>query len=87
MYLEPNLKDKLLTDTLQTKNTVRPILSKVEKEILEYIAADMTSQQMSEKMFLSKRTIDGYRLGLLMKLGVKNPAGLVKKALKMGLID
>jgi DNA-binding CsgD family transcriptional regulator len=33
------------------------------------------------------RTIDNYRLSLLVKPGVKNPAGLVKKAIQLGLID
>jgi DNA-binding CsgD family transcriptional regulator len=47
----------------------------------------MTSQQIAEKLFLGKRTIDNYRLNLLMKLGVKNPAGLVKRAIQLGLID
>ncbi len=89
MYLEPVLKDKLLMDNLQTKSAYAtpPVITRLEKDILQLIAADMTSQQIADKLFLSKRTIDNYRLSLLMKLGVKNPAGLVKKAIQLGLIE
>lgn len=89
LYLEPKLRDKVLQDDLQAKKpfAVEPVITRMEKEILKLIAADMTSQQIAEKLFLGKRTIDNYRLNLLMKLGVKNPAGLVKRAIQLGLID
>ncbi len=89
MYLEPVLREKVLHDNLQAKKTfsAEPVITRMEKEVLQLIAADMTSQQVADKLFLSKRTIDNYRLSLLMKLGVKNPAGLVKKAMQLGLID
>lgn len=89
LYLEPALREKVFLDNLQLKHqfAVAPVITRMEKEILMHIAADMTSQQIADKLFLSKRTIDNYRLSLLMKLGVKSPAGLVKKAIQMGLID
>lgn len=89
MYLEPVLQEKVIQDNLQIKRqfAVDPIITRLEKDILRLVAADMTSQQIADKLFLSKRTIDNYRLSLLVKLGVKNPAGLVKKAIQLGLID
>ena len=89
LYLEPVLREKVLLDNLQAKRpfTTAPVITRMEKEVLQLIAADMTSQQIAEKLLLSKRTIDNYRLSLLMKLGVKNPAGLIKKAIQLGLID
>jgi DNA-binding NarL/FixJ family response regulator len=89
LYLEPVLREKVLLDNLQAKQAfaTEPVITRLEKEILKHIAADMTSQQIADTLFLSKRTIDNYRLSLLMKLGVKNPAGLVKKAIQLGLID
>jgi len=89
LYLEPVLREKVLLDNLQAKQAfaTQPVITRLEKEILKHVAADMTSQQIADILFLSKRTIDNYRLSLLMKLGVKNPAGLVKKAIQLGLID
>ena len=88
-YLEPSLKEKVIQDTLQAKKQVsaNPLLSRREKEILRYIASDLTSQQIADKLFISKRTIDNHRLSLLLKLGVKNVAALVKKGIQMGLIE
>lgn len=88
-YLENVLKQKVIQDTLQAKkqNSAAPVLSDREKEVLRYIALDMTSQQIADKIFVSKRTIDYYRLSMLTKLGVKNVGALVKKGIQLGLID
>jgi len=88
-YLEPALKDKVLQDTLQARKQVSadPILSRREKEVLRLIALNLTSQQIADQLFISKRTVDNHRLSLLMKLGVKNVAALVKKAIQLGLIE
>ncbi len=88
-YLETILKEKVIQDTLQAKKQVSagPVLSDREIEVLRYIARDMTSQQIADKICVSKRTIDYYRLSMLTKLGVKNVGALVKKGIQLGLID
>ena len=88
-FLEPVLKEKVVHDALQAKrqNTANPILSRREKEVLQYIASNLTSQQIADKLFVSKRTIDNHRLSLLMKLDAKNVAALVKKGIQLGLIE
>ncbi len=88
-YLETILKEKVIQDTFQAKKqlSAHPILSEREKEVLRYVAMDFTSQQIAEKIFVSKRTIDYYRLCLLTKLGVKNVGALVKKGIQLGYID
>ena len=88
-YLEPVLKEKLMADALQIKRerTAGLILSRREKEVLKHIASNLTSQQIADKLFVSKRTIDNHRMNLMLKLDVKNVAALVKKAIQMGLIE
>jgi len=87
-YLDPVLKERLVQDTLQTKkqNPAIPTLSEREKEVLRYIVMDLTSQQIADKIFVSKRTVDYYRLCLLTKLGVKSAGALVKKGIQLGFI-
>lgn len=89
LYLETNLREKVLQDTLRASKelSVNPVLTTREKEVLQYIARDMTSQEIADKLFVAKRTIDSHRMSLFMKLGVKNMAGLVKKGIPLGLID
>jgi len=57
-----------------------------EFEVLELISKEFTTAEMAEKLFLSTRTIEGHRKNLISKLGVKNTAGLLVKAIKEKLI-
>lgn len=75
----------------KTKNTPRIgadyHLTAREMEVLQLIAEGLTTQEIGEKLFLSKRTIEGHRKNLISKLGVRNTASLVVKAVKEGLIS
>jgi len=62
-------------------------LTRREKEVLQLIAEEYTNPEIAEKLFISIRTVDTHRRNLIEKLGVKNTAGLVKYAIKSGLID
>ncbi len=57
-----------------------------EIEIIKYICQQYTAQEIGEKMFLSKRTVEGYRTKILEKMNVKNTAGVVIFALRHQLI-
>ncbi len=48
-----------------------------EKDVLELICSQLTSQEIANKLFISKRTVEVHRKNLLEKTGVKNIAGLV----------
>lgn len=58
-----------------------------EVEILNLIAEGFTNSEMSERLFLSKRTIEGQRQALIEKTGTKNTAALVKFAIFHGIIN
>ena len=58
-----------------------------ELEILQLIAEGLTNLEMSEKLFLSKRTIEGHRQSLLDKTGSKNSAALIRYGVLHGLIQ
>jgi len=62
------------------------VLSDREKEILKLISEEFTNPEIAEKLFISVRTVDTHRQNLLQKLNVKNTAGLVKFAIKSGLL-
>lgn len=62
-------------------------ISQREKEVLSLICQEYTTQEIGEKLFISERTVEGHRRNLCAKLGVRNTAGLVKKAMLLNLID
>jgi DNA-binding NarL/FixJ family response regulator len=53
-------------------------ISEREVEVLLLISDELTNEEISKKLEISKRTVDTHRQNLLFKLKVKNTAGLVK---------
>ena len=62
-------------------------LSQREHEILKLVAEGKTSREIAERLSISPKTVDTYRSRLMHKIGVKNLAGLVKFAIRHGLIS
>lgn len=58
-----------------------------EKEILELICQQKTAQEIADKLFITKRTVEGHKNNLLSKIGVKNTAGLIIYAIKEKIVD
>ena len=61
-------------------------LSDREKEVLVQICEGLTTMEIGDKLSLSPRTVEGHRLRMIEKLGVKNTAGLVAFAIKNNLV-
>lgn len=57
-----------------------------ELEVLQLISDGFTNVQIADKLFLSKRTVEGYRQNLIEKMDVKNSASLIKYATLHGLV-
>ena len=68
-------------------NQNEDLLTNREKEVLQLICKQFSSIEIGEKLFLSKRTVEGHRNNLLTKTGSRNTAGLVLYALKHKLIE
>ena len=62
------------------------VFTEREKEIIRLICLQYTAQEIGDKLFISKRTVEGYRTKILEKMGVKNTAGVVVYALKHDMI-
>jgi len=87
--LSLTLLEKLFKDPYPSKNiSETPIdFSEREFEILHLIAEGMTNQEISEKLFISKRTVEGHRQSLLEKTGSRNTATLIRFAIMNRLIS
>jgi len=70
---------------LASENPAVARLSRREIEIIQLICDQLTNEEISKKLFLSKRTIDNHRQNILNKLGMNNTAGLVRFAVENGL--
>jgi DNA-binding NarL/FixJ family response regulator len=62
-------------------------LSEREVEILVEVCRGLSNQEIADKLFISKRTVDKHRANILEKTGCKNTANLVVYAIKNHLVE
>ena len=77
-----NMSRLTLTDT-----SVEDALSDREVEILVEVCRGLSNQEIADKLFISKRTVDKHRANILEKTGCKNTANLVVYAIKHHLVE
>lgn len=58
-----------------------------EIEIIKLICQQNSSKEISDKLYLSSRTVEGYRTKILEKMNARNTVGVVVYALKHNLIE
>ena len=63
------------------------MLTKKEEQVLKLIAQEYSNQEIAVELNCGVRTVDTHKRNLIKKLEVKNVVGLVKYALKMGVIE
>lgn len=87
-YIQKSMQDLMLKEAMGQKkdNSYIPKLTRREKEILQLIIDEKTTQEIADTLFLSVSTVETHRMNLISKLGVKNVAGLVKLTLERGLL-
>ncbi|MFO7658481.1 MAG: response regulator transcription factor [Bacteroidales bacterium] len=78
---------ELLLNLIKNKSYDENItLTKREKEVLELICKGYSNQQISEKLFISQRTVERHRSNLLLKTDSRNSISLVVFAIKNKLV-
>jgi len=99
VYLQPTLAGWLLDDyrRLVAEAPANPendlqspgleVLSRRELQVLELVAAGMTTPQIAGELDLSPKTVSRHRERIMNKLKMHSSAELIKFAIRMGLID
>ncbi|TVZ53020.1 response regulator transcription factor [Dokdonia sp. Hel_I_53] len=82
-YYHSNTVSQLLVKSLDGHNI--DALRDREIEFIKHACTEMTYNEIAEVMFLSPKTVQGYRDSVFAKLHLKNRTGLVIYALKNGL--
>lgn len=82
-YYHTNTVSKLLVKSLDKNN--KDALRDREIEFIKHACTEMTYNEIASVMFLSPKTVQGYRDSVFSKLNLKNRTGLVIYALRNGL--
>jgi len=62
------------------------IRSPGELEVVKLIAEGVTSEEIAEQLFISKKTVDRHRANVLEKLGMRNRVELTRYAIRRRLV-
>ena len=87
-YLSAEVSNRLINKATgrRTASHFVPKLTRREKEVLDLISQEYTNQEISESLFITISTVETHRMNLCAKLGARNTAGLIKNAIKFGMI-
>lgn len=72
---------------IKAKNFLEEKLSSRQIEILQLIAEGNSTKEIAYKLTLSVKTVEAHRKQLMDRLGIHDIAGLVRYAIKMGIIS
>lgn len=81
------LKENISGTHRSEKTNPLEALSPREKEILQLITEEHTSAEIAKLLFISEKTVEKHRTNIMDKLKTHNLAGLVKFAIKHGLVN
>ena len=90
-FVSPSIAKLLVQDARRDgggdRNTSGDALTVREREVLQLVAEGHSTQAIAQLLHLSPKTVEGHRGHLMQKLGVPNVAGLVRHAVRLGLVS
>jgi DNA-binding NarL/FixJ family response regulator len=76
-----------IPEPLSTEDDGDVEFTRRELEVLSLTADGYTNQQIADKLFTSKRTVEGHRQSMINKTGARNTIALIRYALLHGIIN
>lgn len=88
IHLSPEVAQKMAIKSLHpTQETPFDALSEREMQVMLMITSGMTVKEIADRLFLSTKTVNGYRYNIFDKLSLKNDVELTYLALKHHIIE
>ena len=89
-YLSGDITETLIDDYLNQesdKESKESDLTEREMEVLKLYAEGKTTREISDKLFVSIKTVGTHRQHIMEKLDIKTPVDMIRYALKKGIIS
>ena len=89
-YLSPSISKQLVHDYLvHRKEKLGPVvdLTARQREVLQLIAEGSSTKDIAKKLTLSVKTVETHRSELMRRLDIHDVAGLVRYAIRRGLVS
>jgi len=87
-YLSPSVSKDFVDGLLNGKEPANPLdeLTPRQREILQLVAEGRTTKEIASQLNLSIKTVETHRAQLMKRLDIHDVAGLVKFAIRVGLV-
>jgi DNA-binding NarL/FixJ family response regulator len=87
-YLTPAITHTVVSAlaAVETRQSPLDVLTSRQREILQLIAEGRTTRQIALRLNLSAKTVESHRANLMARLGIRDVPGLVRFAIRVGLI-
>jgi two-component system invasion response regulator UvrY len=87
-YLSAEIAQKIAISSLnEVQNSPFDLLSEREMQVMLMITRGMSVDEISERLFLSSKTVNGFRYNIFKKLGIKIDVTLTYLAMKHKIIE
>jgi DNA-binding NarL/FixJ family response regulator len=91
-YLSPRISRTVIADyvrrtDVEDERQPHEMLTPREREILQLVAEGRTSKEIATELHLSIKTVETHRANLMDKLNIHNRAGLIRYAIRAGIIQ
>jgi DNA-binding NarL/FixJ family response regulator len=89
VWLSPSVSTAIVKALVQREPVGDPfeLLTSRQREVLQLVAEGLTSKDIADRLGLSLKTIESHRAQLMKRLGVSNVPGLVRSAIRLGLVS
>ena len=89
IYLSPRISKHVIANYLERLRNERPLrdeLTPRQREIVQLIAEAKSTKEIAFLLKISVRTVEAHRAQLMVRLGIHDVAGLVRYAMRVGLV-
>ncbi|TQC96796.1 response regulator transcription factor [Moraxellaceae bacterium AER2_44_116] len=89
VYLSPAISAQIMKGFQQKtpKSSADQLLTQRQLEVLRLVAKGCSSKEIARELSISIKTIETHRSQIMQRLDIHNMTGLVRYAVKMGLVD
>jgi len=87
IYLSPQVSRVVVDVSLGKRRPAEDPLTGREREVLQLISEGRTSKEIAAELGVSLRTAESHRARLMKKLEIHDVAGLVRYAIRLGLVE
>jgi two-component system response regulator NreC len=86
-YISPEVAERAADAMLANRAVDLDPLTQRERQVLQLIGEGMTNKEISRQLGMSVKTVESHRANVMKKLNIHETAGLVRHAIKIGLIQ